>query len=183
MDISAARRYARALHEAAKSQQSVVEVGEDLQAISQILEAKSQFKEILNSPEVDRNRKLDLVDKVFADRARPLTMRLLRLLIEKNRQRELPAVQNEFVRLQEEAAGILRVTITSAIPLQQNQVDEIIERVSRQTGKRVIPKMHVDPSLIGGVMVQYGNSILDGSVSGALNRLKERLYIDVLKQA
>ena len=108
---------------------------------------------------------------------------LLRLLIEKNRQRELPGIQREFKSAMEDAQGIMRAFITSAVKLSDSEVERITQRISQQTGKQVIAETEVDPDVIGGVSVQYGNSVLDGTVSGALKRLEEKFQIDVLKQA
>lgn len=183
MDLRAARRYALALFSAAKDSNAVNETAEDLDAIATIMDASPDTKEFLESPEVDRSKKLAFVDKVFSDRARPLTMRLLRLLLEKGRQRELPGIRREFKIAMEDAAGIMRVFITSAVPLSADEVDRISQRVAQQTGKKVITEAEVDADVIGGVSVQYGNSILDGTVFGALKRLEEKFQIDVLKQA
>ncbi len=81
MDLRVARRYALALFSAAKESGSVEETAQDLDAIATLLSANDQAKGFLESPAVDRSAKLQFVDKVFSDRARPLTMRLLRLLI------------------------------------------------------------------------------------------------------
>jgi len=183
MDFRAARRYALALFQAAKESDAITETSEDLIAITKLLEGNNETREFLESPEVDRSAKLAFVDKVFSDRARPLTMRLLRLLIEKNRQKELSGIQREFNIAMEDAAGIMRVFITSAVRLSESEVDRISKRVADQTGKKVITEAEVDPGVIGGVSVQYGNSILDGTVFGALKRLEEKFQIDVLKQA
>ena len=72
---------------------------------------------------------------------------------------------------------------TSAVPLKDSETKGIVDLIAKQTGKKIIAESDVEPKLMGGVRVQYGNSVLDGSVSGALKRLKERLYFDVLKQA
>jgi F-type H+-transporting ATPase subunit delta len=183
MDPRAARRYALALFSAAQESNVVTETAEDLDAIATILESSPDTKEFLESPEVDRNKKLAFLDRVFSDRARPLTMRLLRLLIQKNRQKELSGIQREFNIAMEDAAGIMRVFITSAVRLSESEVDRISSRVADQTGKKVITEAEVNPEVIGGVSVQYGNSILDGTVFGALKRLEEKFQIDVLKQA
>lgn len=183
MDLRAARRYALALFKAAQEANAVTETAEDLDAIAGLLDANRETKTFLESPEVDRSSKLEFVDKVFSDRARPLTMRLLRLLIEKNRQRELPGIQREFNIAMEDASGVMRAFIKSAVPLSQNEIDRISSLVSSQTGKKIVAEAEVDPSVIGGVSVQYGNSVLDGTVFGALKRLEEKFQIDVLKQA
>lgn len=183
MDLRAARRYALALFSAAQEANVVSETSEDLDAIAAILESSPDTKVFLESPEVDRSKKLAFVDSVFSDRARPLTMRLLRLLLEKNRQRELPGIRREYKIAMENSQGIMRAFITSAVRLSDTEVERITKRISSQTGKRVIAEANVDPSVIGGVSVQYGNSILDGTVYGALKRLEEKFQLDVLKQA
>lgn len=183
MDLRVARRYALALFSAAKETNAVKETAEDLDTIAEVLVANAEAKAFLENPEVDRAAKVQFVDKVFSDRARPLTMRLLRLLIEKNRQRELPGIQREYTAAMEDSLGIMRAFITSAVKLTDGEVDRITKRIAQQTGKQVIAETEVDPSVIGGVSVQYGNSVLDGTVFGALKRLEEKFQIDVLKQA
>ncbi|MEO7453236.1 MAG: ATP synthase F1 subunit delta [Fimbriimonadales bacterium] len=178
-----ARRYALALFAAAKETSAVQETADDLEAIAAILADNADTRDFLFSPEVDRSAKLQFVDLVFSDRARPLTMRLLRLLIDKNRQKELPGIQREFKSAMEDSQGIMRAFITSAVKLSDGEVERITQRISKQTGKQVIAETIVDPNVIGGVAVQYGNSVLDGTVSGALKRLEEKFQIDVLKQA
>lgn len=182
MDARAALRYARALLVAAQNSGVVKEVEEDLEAIVNILDAKPEFRQTLESPKVPREAKLRLIDRVFADRARPLTVRLLRMLVEKNRERELGLIAQKFVSLREEADGILRVHIASALQIPQDQIDKIVDKIESQTGKRVVYEFEIDPTKIGGITVQYGDNVLDGSVSGALRRLREHLFIDVLKQ-
>ncbi len=183
MDARAAVRYARALLAAAQNGGVVKEVEEDLDAIVAILAAKPEFKQLLESPKVTREKKLELINRIFSDRARPLTVRLLRLLVEKNREDDFALIAKDFVRLREEAEGIIHVQISSATQLSQDQIDRIVKKIESETEKRVVYDLDVDPSKIGGVTARYADNVLDGSVSGALRRLRERLYIDVLKQA
>lgn len=182
MELGVARRYARALLVAAKQQQSVIEAQQDLDAIVQILQAKPELKEFLESPEQARDRKRATIDKLFADRARPITLQLLRLLIEKRRENILQLIRDEYQRLREQEEGILRIKISSAQQLDEKQKQALIERIEQETKRKVIAETEVDPKLIGGVTIRYGDFLLDGSIAGALKRLRERLYIDVLKQ-
>ncbi|MCH8273619.1 MAG: ATP synthase F1 subunit delta [Armatimonadetes bacterium] len=182
MDPGVARRYARALLNAAQSLNSVPEVEDDLEVIRGLLESREDLRRALESPEVARERKLQLVDRLFADRARPLTLRLLRMLIEKRRENLISLIYVEYVRLRQDAEGVLPVVIRSAVALTDDEVKEITSRLEKQTGKRILYDCFVDPSLIGGVKVRFGDSVLDGTVLGALRRLRERFFIDVLKQ-
>jgi F-type H+-transporting ATPase subunit delta len=177
-----ARRYAAAAYQVAKQQGSVQELQEDLDAIVRLLEAREDLREAIESPKVDRERKLKLIDSLFSDRARPVTLRLLRLLVQKRREEELPLIRDAYQRIREEDQGILRIRIRSASPLSDEYVERIEDRIADQTKKRVLSETEVDASLIGGVTVQYGDYVLDGSIRGHLKRLRERLHYDILKQ-
>jgi F-type H+-transporting ATPase subunit delta len=182
VELGVARRYARALLVAAKKQQSVIEAQQDLDAIVQILEAKPELKEFLESPKQARDQKREMIDKLFADKARPITLQLMRLLIEKRRENIFQLIRDEYQRLREHEEGILRIRISSAQPLDENQKQSLIKRIEQETKRKVIAETEVDPQLIGGVTIRYGDFLLDGSIAGALKRLREKLYIDVLKQ-
>jgi len=177
-----ARRYARAAYQVAKLHNSIQEVQDDLDAIVQLLEAREDLRKVIESPKIDRKRKLGLIDSLFSDRARPITLRLLRLLIEKRREEELSLIRDAYQRIREEDQRILRIRIRSSSPPSGDQVQRIADRIADQTKMRVLTEVEVDPKLIGGVSVQYGDYVLDGSVLGHLKRLRERLYYDVLKQ-
>jgi len=182
MDPRAAHRYARAFFSVARQMNTVREAEEDLEAICSILEAKPDFKKTLEAPKISREQKLKLVDRIFADRARPLTMRLLRLLIEKHRQAEIALIYRDYVKLREESEGILRVMISTARPLSDSELRKLVTVLEKRTGKSILYETIVEPKLIGGVSVRYGDDVLDGTIQGALRRLKEHLYYDVLKQ-
>jgi len=177
-----ARRYAAAAYQVAKRHNSVQEVQDDLDAIVQLLEAREDLREVIESPKIDRERKLKLIGSLFSDRARPITLRLLRLLVEKRREEELTLIRDAYQRIREEDQSILRIRIRSASSLSGDSVQRIADRIAEQTNMRVLPEAGVDPNLIGGVTVQYGDYVLDGSVQGHLKRLRERLYYDILKQ-
>ncbi len=78
--------------------------------------------------------------------------------------------------------GVLKVDVLSAVPLTDNELRAIVAKLEAQTRKRIETKTTVDPSLIGGIAVKYGDNLLDGTVKAGLRRLKEKFYLDVLKQ-
>lgn len=182
MEDRVATRYARALLNAAKQVDSVNEADQDLEVITALLHQREDFKEQFESPKIPRDRKLALLDKLFADRARPVTLRLLRLLVEKGRADTLDFIYAEFRRLKREMEGVLEVEISSAVPLTESELQAILTKLEKQTGKRIVSKSIVDPNLIGGIAVRYGDFVLDGTVRAGLRRLKEKLFLDVLKQ-
>lgn len=182
-DVRVAKRYARALFETAQENRVIESVEDDLGGIVSLLVNNTQFRKMLLSPEVSRDEKLSLVEKLFSDRITALTLEALRLMIEKNRESEIEWVQREYVSLRRDFENKLFVVITTAEKLDDDQRQRLLARLESITGKRLEAEYRIDPHLIGGCSVAYENYVLNGSVRGELQRLRERLLHDVLKQS
>lgn len=183
VDARIGRRYAQALFNAATKHDVVVAVENDLAGIAALVRDDAKFRHFLLAPFNSHEEKIQVAERIFADRVTALTMQVLRVMIQKGREGEFESVYNEFARLRREAADIELATITSAYTLDPAQKDAIVTGVSKRLGKKVEAKFLVDPRLIGGVRVAYSNFVLDGSARGHLNRLREHLHHDILKQA
>jgi F-type H+-transporting ATPase subunit delta len=182
-DSRIGRRYAQALFDAAKRVEAVRPVESDLDALASLYLNDVNFRELLILPNLSREEKVAKLESLFADRATALTLQVLRIVVEKGRESELPAIRDEYVKLRRSDEGVVYASVVSAAPLPPEQKDAVVSKVSGALGKSVEADFQVDPHLIGGVLVQYDNYVLDGSVRGALDRMKERLRKDVLKQA
>jgi F-type H+-transporting ATPase subunit delta len=177
-----ARRYATALFNAAEKADVIKSVESDLDGIVYLLRNKPEFRHFLLSPYVAREEKMRIADKLFSDRVTALTMQALRLLLEKRREGELEGMRAHFIRLRRLHENIIHAVITSAKDLSDEQRKRIVDRLESRSGKSVEPEYRVDPHLLGGVKVNWGNYVLDGTVRGSLNRLRETLRYDLLKQ-
>ena len=182
-DTRVARRYATALFQTAQRYDVVQAVEEDLGAFERLVENDSQFRHFFIAPYTSRQQKIEIVDKIFNDRITALTLQLIKVMLEKGRERELRSVLSEFQRLRREHADIVHVTVTSAAELDATQRKQLINRLELKLGKKLEADFDIDHRLIGGVKVAYGSYVLDGTVRGALSRLQDTLRHDVLKQA
>ncbi len=182
-DSRVAKRYARALFNTAKREGIVSSVDDDLKAVTTAFRNSAGFRDFLLSPQTDDAQKTGLVTKVFGDRVTALTMSALRLLIAKRRDEEIYAIQKEYAELRRRLDGVTKANVTSAQPLDKAQQDAIIAKIASGTGRSVEAEFDTDPKVIGGVRVIYDDYILDGTVSGQLERMKEKLLYDLLKQA
>lgn len=181
-DAKVAKRYARALFHAAKKVDVVTSVEADLGAVAGQIANDPRFRDFLLSPYVGRDDKVSILDRIFSDRVTALTMSALRLMLSKRREDELEAVYEEFVTLRRDDQKVVFALVTSAEPLSENHRKQIEEKLEKLTGTDVEPEFRVDPTLIGGVRVAYKDFVLDGTLRGALRRLRDRLRIDLLKQ-
>jgi len=182
-DNRIARRYAAALFETAVTHDVVQSVEEDLSAIVGLLENDARFREFFLAPITSREEKIAVAERVFSDRITALTMQLLRVMLGKRRETELPGVRTEYVELRREKEGVVHVVVTSAQELPEDQRTALVAKLGAVLGRKIEPEFNVDSRLMGGVRVQYENFVLDGSVRGSLDRLRERLRYDLLKQA
>ena len=170
-----ARRYARALFNAAVRAQSIDAVSEALQQLLSLLHEQPPLRHLLLNPLIPRERKEQMVQETVGRSTHPLLASLLSVLVAKRRERLLPEVAGEFARLRDEHLGIVRVQATTAYPLDVRQEQALIRSLERRTQKTVVLDTRVDPSLIGGIVVRIGDTIIDGSVRGHLLRLRQYL--------
>jgi F-type H+-transporting ATPase subunit delta len=152
-DIRVAKRYALALFETAVEAKIVGAVEDDLGGIVSLLVNNPQFRRVLLSPEVSRDEKMSLVDKLFSDRITALSMQALRLMLEKGREQEIEWVQRDFVRLRREHENKLFVVVTTSELLDDDQRSRMIAKLESITGKQIEAEYRIDPHLIGGVRV------------------------------
>lgn len=181
-DIRVARRYAAALFGIAEKNDVISSVEDDLHGIAALILNDKSFRSFLSSPYTSREEKLAIADKLFSDRVTALTMQALRLMIVKGREEELLGVRDEFVALRRHKQGVVFAVFTSSEALDKKLQTELSAKLSLSLGKEVEAQFEVDPKLMGGVKVAYGNQVLDGTVQGRLSDLRDRLIHDVLKQ-
>jgi F-type H+-transporting ATPase subunit delta len=183
MDERVAKRYGAAIFGAAKKTGVVSEVEKDLFEIVALLGDDARFLDFLLSPEVRRDEKRAIVEKLFAESVAPLTMDALRMLLAKRREDLLPGIYDEFERLRRDDQRVIYAKIATAEPLDENEKKALLDKLTKEIGKTLEPEFTVDPSLIGGVRVAYENMVLDGSIRGGLGRLRSAFHYDLLKQA
>jgi F-type H+-transporting ATPase subunit delta len=145
--------------------------------LGQCAEALSDDRDLqvfLFSPYFSSEEKKDGVRKIISD-ADERFVNFLELLAERHRMPALFRIKREFDSLWAEENKLLPVTVTSAIELDQGLVDDIGKRIEEQTGRRVELSSNVDPDVLGGLRVQVGNMVLDGTVRNRLERLRKQV--------
>lgn len=176
------RRYAKALFSTALKHDVVDSVEGDLAGISALLKNDARFRNFLLAPYMGREEKMKIIDRIFSDRITALTMRVLRLVLEKRREAELPSILSEFETLRREHDGIVYIKVTTSESIPDDQKANLLSKLSVVLGKKIEPEFDIDPKLIGGLRVAYENNIIDGSAKGTLGRMRERLRYDLLKR-
>jgi len=170
---AAARRYAKAVFELADQENQVDEWGRRLAAIRDLV-SDPEVAAVLTNPTIATEQRMALISDpphVFD----PEATNLVKLLIESNRVREMGGIEEEFERLADEAAGRVRATVTTAVDLTPTDRDRVENELSKRLGKEIRMQVVVDPRILGGLKLQYGDRLVDASVSTRLQQLRRRL--------
>jgi F-type H+-transporting ATPase subunit delta len=128
----------------------------------------------LTSPVVPPPRKEQALRELLPD-APQHVRNFLGILARRGRLELVPEIDRAFRRLLNQHRGVEVAQVTTAIPLDQAQRDLIAARLTARTGKTVTLETHVDPNILGGVVAQIGDDVIDGSVRGRLDRLRRAL--------
>jgi ATP synthase F1 delta subunit len=166
--------YARSLFEVAKDQDKLDVVRDQLGEFADALNETRELQVFFFSPYFSTQEKEDGLERAVAD-ADPVVLNFLKLLIEKHRMPVIFRVRADFERMWEEENKLLPVEITSAVELDQEIVTQLGDRISEQTGRKVELSSRVEPDIVGGIVVQVGNSVLDASVRNRLDQLRRQV--------
>lgn len=168
------RVYAEALLAAAKDADALANVRADLGEFVAAVEESEELRNFLRNPQVEpggKRRALESLLEGGDERVRNFA----RLLAEKNRIAEVADIQREFERLVAAEERVLELELTTALELSDEEAQKIVGEIEKAAGRKVEARRAVDPSLIGGLVVQAGSIRLDASVRGRLNQLREEL--------
>jgi len=169
---SSPRRYAEAAFQIATRDGSIETWRRELELATAA--TNGELMAVLANPALPLEQRLAAANGIFASLSQPVR-NIVFLLVRRGRIEQLPRVTDEFVRLDERRQGISHATATSASPLTDLEVKALTARLEQMTGGRVALETDVDASLLGGLIVRVGDRLIDGSVRGRLERLRNQL--------
>jgi F-type H+-transporting ATPase subunit delta len=173
------RRYAEAAFEVADRDDTIARWRKELDQAASIA-SDDRVARILANPALPLEARREMAGKIFGKVVSPPVLNLITLMIRRGRIHGLPRLAAEFRRLDNARQGITLATATSAAPLTKGEVEALTKRMEQFTGGRIELEVQVDPSLLGGVVVRLGDRLIDGSVRGRLERLRNQLVSGAL---
>jgi len=168
-----AQRYAKALFAIALERDLVDKIHHDFYEFVAILEEKPALDSFFCSPMNTRATKREAVERTFQDRFSSLFVNFLLLLVEKGRSELFLDIHRAFNNLYDRYHRKLRALAISAIPLSDDEITHLGEDLSRKLKQTLEIENRVDPSILGGLILNIDGKIMDGSLRGQLDRLQE----------
>ena len=169
-----AQVYAHALFEVADEHGVIDDVREQLGQFAEELDGNRDLQVFLFSPYFSSQEKKDGIRKIVKE-ADERFLNFLELLAERHRMPAIFRIRRAYDGLWREENKLLPVTVTSAIELDEGLVQGLGERIEEQTGKKVELTSRVDPDVLGGLVLQVGNMVLDASIRNRLEQLRKQV--------
>jgi F-type H+-transporting ATPase subunit delta len=164
--------YATALFSVARSEGNLSEVEDELFRFARTLEASDELRTTLTDPQLPVSRRQQIVEDLLGGKANPVTVALASMVVGVGRSRDLVSIIDELVQLSATEANKELAEVRSAVPLTDEQQARLAEALGKATGKTLEVKVVVDPSVLGGLVAQVGDTVIDGSVRTRLEQLK-----------
>lgn len=172
---SVVRNYAEALLTLGRKAEDTAGWGAMIQQVASAIESDATLARFLESPRIAGEQKSLVITKALGDRVPRLFLKFLQQLVRNRRQMLIPAIAAEYATLRDAAEGIVHARVTVARPADDAETNAIAAQLSKVVGKQVVPHVAVDPTILGGVVVRIGDTVMDGSVRRKLSLLRRRM--------
>ena len=168
-----AKRYAQAVFQIALERGELDRWQSDLKKIASLSEDVAYVK-LLESPKLRFSDKTRLISERFSD-INPLAVNLVNLLVARERLGMVGEIAEDYERLLYSHRGIEPADVVTAVPLDEDEIKKLEERLGTIIGKKVVVKPEVDPTVVGGIVARVGGKLLDASTRNRLEALKKQI--------
>ncbi len=167
------KRYGQAIFELAQAQGSVEPWGQDIALVAEAFQ-DAEFAALLKHAGISAGDKRRTTDAVLGT-VQPMVLNMVNLLVARGLVDAVTEACREYVELQDALEGRQRVMVTTAVALEQAEVDRITSFVADLIGREVVITPLVDEEILGGLVIQIGDRLLDGSARARLEGLRDQL--------
>ena len=177
VNVSIARRYARALLDVATEAGRADAVSEQLSTFSGSIAQSRELADVLFNPAYSREQRTRVVEALIKalGQMEPVLANTLRLLVDRNRLGYLPDIARLYRDMADAHAGRVRGQVTSAVPLSADTLQSLAGNLKTLTQRNVVLEAKVDPAVLGGVAAQVGSTLYDGTLRTQLEQMRREL--------
>jgi F-type H+-transporting ATPase subunit delta len=174
----ASKRYSQSLFEAAIDEDKLDLTFEELAGLKRVIEDNQAFFKVLEDPLIIWNEKLKTVNEVFCKSFDAIICNFLKVLIEKDRINILSEILRDFEELYYDHKRLLKVQVTTAFELEEDYKERLIVKLKEVFKQDVVIEVSTDPSIVGGLYIRAKDKIIDATVKGKLDKMKDNLLYD-----
>ena len=172
--------YGQSLYDLAAEEGFSEEILKQMEAVNAILRENPDYITLLLEPSIPRRERMGLLEEAFKDQIHPYLLNFLMILLENNLLRGFGSCCRTFRESYNKDHGIEEATVTSAVKLTDAQAESLKSKLEQISGKTVVLTQKVDSGVLGGLKVEIGGRLLDGTVMGRLADLRKKVSETVL---
>ena len=165
--------YAEALFALSKEEQAADRYYEEMTLINSLFEENPDYVSVLRSPNITKDEKLSLLDEAFAPYVCENVLSFVKLLCEKGRIEELSLCYEDYTTLYNHSKQLIIAEATTAAPLTEEEKEKLSVSLEKRYGVCVELVCHVDPSILGGMIIKTEDSVIDGSLKTKIREIKD----------
>lgn len=165
--------YAKALFDLAKEKNQIATIKADAVALRDVCTKSTDFKDFIANPTIANDKKVEVLKNLFSGKVQTETLEFLLLLVKKGRLSQLPSICEAAIYFFNQEENIIQVKLTTATSISDNEKSTIASKFLGN--KKYEMENVVNPSIIGGFVLEFDNKILDNSISNQLNQFKNNL--------
>jgi len=169
------KKYAQGLYKVALKEENVTQISARLHSIKNILKSVPELNQLFITRRVQIEDKMVMLKNILGDKISGIEMDLIVLLIENGHMLLYGEILKRFDYLLDKKSEITQVQITSSTRLPDDEVQKISLTIENKIQKKLNVKMDIDTSLMGGIKLRVGNTLIDGSVSNRLQKMRDTL--------
>ncbi|MBC8569839.1 ATP synthase F1 subunit delta [Zongyangia hominis] len=170
-----AKTYASSLYETAKAAQCEEEILEELRVLDEAFLEDGDFLILMQSPELNRSEKMDLIDRIFRGKVHPYTENFLKVLTEKRRIKHFHAIFASYNDIYNSDHNRMEFTAVTAVALSDTLKERLRRKLKMTTGAEIVLHTQVDPALLGGMVLRFQNEQIDASVKSKLEDIRRKI--------
>lgn len=171
-ELRIASRYAKSLVELAENQGNLNLIYDDICSVKEISHSNHDFHALIKSPVISSDVKSKIINNIFK-KSQSLTIQFLNKVIDSRREKLLPEICESFIGMYNNINGIALANVITAMPLDESNIQKIRNYISKKINKpNVQLEIKVDKGIIGGLIIQYEDKLLDMSIKSELHKLK-----------
>ena len=172
--------YGLSLYQLAKDESLAKTIGEELIVLQEAFRAEPDFIRLLSSPNLSKAERCQILDQSFRSKVHPYVLNFLKILTEKGYMRHFADCCDAYTESYNADNGILSVTAVTAVVLTDAQRDKLAAKLQKLTGKEILLRNRIDPSVLGGIRLDYDGRRVDDTLAHRLDAIRDLLSNTVL---
>lgn len=174
IDFKVSSKYAAALLDISEDKKNLDIISEDMELIYNVIESNKNLIRLLENPVVKPEVKSSILTEIFKSKISNDSLEFINFVVDKNRENFLVSIIKRFLELRDEKLGIVYVEVKTPFEFNDDQKNQLKNKLENLTNKKIRFKFQIDKDIIGGFIAKAGDTVYDASINHQLDLLKKK---------